>query len=255
MTFDRRIGVAVLVALAPPATAPAAAQQSGPSVSVQTSYGTRFNDAVYGLNTSDGHMATVVINADGVWRYGENTSFVRLFSGKFIDGQAQRTGQNHQMYMEWTSRLSLAALAGRRNPDATLRDVFVAGQINRGSTGFHADLIGIGFKFTGPFIPLRTTSTLYYRHATGDGPGIKYRTSWALPLRLGFVSTSLEGSIDVVTGGAAGTDVNVMPDWFVDVGALAGGRPGMVHAGVEWFLHTVGDARTSVPQLTARWTF
>lgn len=196
-------------------------------------------------------MGTLVLSGDGRWSLGENTFFLRVFTGDFVDGQSQRTGSGHLMYAEWTSRLSLAAMRNRREGPGLVRDVFVATQINRGGTGFSANLIGAGVKLRGPFA-LLSTSSLYYRRAPGDSPGMKFRTSWAMPIALGRVPPVFEGSEDIVTGGPGGTDVNGMPAIMLDVGALASRTPGTLHAGIEWFHHWTPSSWTDVPQLTMR---
>lgn len=230
------------------------AQDQAASASAQLAYGARFNDAVYGLNTVDQRMSTIVLDATARSAIGENTFFVRFFSGRFVDAGGELIGQRTQMYGEWTSRLSLVRRARRGSSTVVLRDLFIAGQLNRGGGGFRANLIGAGMKLRWPG-QLATTSTVYYRHAEGESHGIKARTSWFLPFHAGQLSMSLEGSADVVTNTRTGTDFSTMPALLVDGGKLLGMPRGRIAIGGEWFVHHTQGARLSAPQLIARWTF
>lgn len=234
-----------------------ARQQSGPpaNVFIQLYEGVHFNDTSYALNTSDERIRTLLLNGDGRWRYGEHTFYARIFMGDFVDGAGASLAMHARTYAELTSRLSFLAMGSTdRREQGRLRDLFLAVQVNRGGTGFRANLIGAGLKLRWPG-ELRTTTSVYYRQAPGDDPGIKARTSWYLPLTTGRVALSFEGSEDLVTGTATGIDQNGMPSLLADVGKLLGGTPGVFSAGLELFHHQTKGTRLSAPQLTVRWSF
>jgi hypothetical protein len=224
------------------------AWSQAPSALAQFNYGTRFDDPVYELNTATRRMSTVLLDATIPGPIGENTFFVRFFSGPFIDARGAQTGQHTKLYGEWTPRVR------RQSASAHLRDVFIAGQLNRGSSGFRADLAGIGVKLRGPAGVL-TTSTVYFRRTDGDVHALKARTSWFLPFHVRRVALSFEGSADFVSASSTGRDFSAMPVVLVDVGALVGMPRGAVAIGAEWFFHRTRGAQLSAPQLVARWSF
>ena len=246
-----RRGLALAGALLLP-VAPAVAQ--GATALAQFNYGTRFDDPVYELNTATQRMSTIFLDATVPGAIGENTFFVRFFSGPFVDAHGRQTGQHTRIYGEWTTRVSLLSRARRRSATATVRDVFLAGQVNRGGTGFRADLVGVGVKLRGP-AGLLTTSTVYYRRTAGDVDALKARTSWYWPLRAHGVALSLEGSADYISASSTGSDVSAMPVLMVDVSRLVGTPRGTFGVGTEWFLHRTRGASLSAPQLVARWNF
>jgi hypothetical protein len=234
------------------AAVPARAQS--PVTSAMLLRGAGFDDAVYGLSTADGIVQTVLLDATDPWRHGENTFYIRIFSGKFVDAGGAPTGQQTLTYAEWTTRLSLLPAGRREQPGHRLRDLVVAGQINRGGTGFRANLAGIGMKLRLPGGMLATTS-VYYRRAPGESPGAKWRTSWFGARGVGEARVSFEGSFDVVTGTATGTDVSAMPALLVDAGPVFAIPAGIIQIGAEWFVHRTRGAHLSAPQLAVRWMF
>lgn len=244
----------VLVALGTFALAPRAEAQHAPAtVQAQALYGAGFDDAVYGLDTRDGHLRTLLLDADAPWDHGQNLFFLRTFTGPFVDENGVTTGQRVLMYAEATTRVSFLSPARRLESSHLLRDVFLAGGINRGSTGFRANLFGAGVKLSPG--PLFLISSLYYRNAPGGRAGIKERTSWALPIATGPLAWSFDGSIDLVTRTSTGTDVSAMPALTLDVGRLAGMPHGTLALGTEWFFHRTRGARLAAPQGTVRWVF
>ena len=98
-------------------------------------------------------------------------------------------------------------------------------------------------------------SSLYYRRAAGDRAGLKERTSWALPIDVGPLALSFDGSVDVITKTSSGTDVSAMPALVADVGRLVGLPRETVALGSEWFLHRARGARLVAPQMVVRWVF
>jgi uncharacterized membrane protein YphA (DoxX/SURF4 family) len=249
-----RLAVALGACLTTMPVRSAEAQRSPARVSAQGAYGTRFDDAVYGLNTASGRLRTLLLDADAPWQHGQNLFFLRLFSGDFVDARGVATGQRVIMYAEGTSRLSLLPRARRDSAHGVVRDLFVAGGINRGSSGARANLVGAGVKLQGPG-RLFTISSLYYRRAAGDRAGIKERTSWALPIDAGPLALSFDGSVDVITRTSSGTDVSAMPALVADVGRLVGLPRETVALGSEWFLHRARGARLVAPQMVVRWVF
>ncbi|MCC7052922.1 MAG: hypothetical protein IT355_06605 [Gemmatimonadaceae bacterium] len=233
--------------------APVAGAQ-GATALAQFNHGSRFDDRVYELNTATQRMSTILLDATVPGPIGENTFFVRFFSGAFVDAQGVETGQHTRIYGEWTTRLSLLSRARRRSTTARVRDVFIAGQLNRGGTGFRADLIGVGAKLRGP-AGLLTTSSVYFRRTDGDVNALKARTSWYLPLHVSAMAFSFEGSADFVSASSTGPDVSAMPVVLVDVSPLFRAPRGSLGVGTEWFLHRTRGARLSAPQLIARWSF
>lgn len=243
----RRAAEALLVASALAGTAGAQT-----TAFVQGQWGARFDDAVYGLNTANREMSTILLNADASWGHGDVNFFVRSFTGAFVDVAGARTGQGTITYAEWTTRLGLLPRATRDSLRGPVRDVFVALQLNRG-TGTHTDLVGAGAKLR--LGALRTTNTLYYRKPRGGVAGAKWRTSWYLPASLARLGVWTDGSLDVVTRTPSGTDWCFMPAALVDVGRPLGLAPGALGIGSEWFLHRARGASLNAPQVVVRWSF
>jgi hypothetical protein len=241
-----------------PAQSPGATEPPRPpaaAVFIQLFEGIRFDDTSYALNTASGHLRTILLNGDARWRYGEHTFYTRIFSGDFIDGSGATLGLHVRTYSEWTSRLSFLAMGKEdRRGKGTLRDLFVALQVNRGGTGLRANLVGLGMKLKGPGA-LATTTSVYYRSAPGDDPGMKIRTSWSLPITSGRLGMSFEGSEDLVTHTATGDDQNGFPALLIDVGRLFNRQASGFSAGIEWFHHQTRGTRLSAPQATVRWAF
>lgn len=238
----------VLLLLCAAAAPSSARAQVFHSASVGALHGARFRDAAGANATRDGRLSTITLEALAVWGYGDSYFFVDLASGDFADGP---TG-NHRMYGEWAPRLSASKLSGRTIGIGPVKDVLLAGGIDRAGDGFGATLVGLGADLRIPGVPVAQLN-VYRRKDSFNRATAQATAVWSAPVRTGRLGWTVAGFVDVA-GSDAGTTVMTQPQVLLDVGALTG-TPARLRAGVEWYLHRTPGALASVPQAMLSWSW
>jgi nucleoside-specific outer membrane channel protein Tsx len=249
----RTAAAAVLSAISLLAAPRRAAAQDVHIANVQVLHGAGFRDATTGEATADGRMTTVTVESYGTWRYGDNFFFVDLTSGDFVDGAGTPSAQRHRLYGEWAPRLSLSKVTGRRVGAGPVLDLYLAGQLNRGS-GFNAYLIGLSTNLRLPGFALFELGA-YARDDNFNRPTYQVTGVWLVPVRLGPVPVSLGGFVDVSGTDALGVDVMTQPQLLVDLGAVALRAPNRLQVGFEWRWHRNDAVSDDALQALAKWTW
>lgn len=236
--------VAASAALLLPA-GPVAGQAGG---NAQLLWGSDFRDVSVGNATSDGHMGTLTLEHFGAWALGDHFFFIDFTTGTF---EAENRG--YHMYSEWTPRLSLGRALDRSVGAGPVRDVLLVGEVQAGSGGYAAGLIGPGVDLAVPGFDLLSLSLLRrddsFNPATWQASAV-----WSIGLPLG-VEGRFAGFMDVVGSPTGDPTVMTQPQLLFEVGPLVGTARRDLQVGVEWYLHSDGTAWHSVPQALVRWAW
>ncbi len=199
------------------------------TTNVQVLYGGAFRDPFFGYDTADGRLTTVTLEHFGTWAYGDNYFFVDFLSRSFVDFSGKSTGKTSRIYGEWHPRLSLSRLSGHDLSFSIVKDVLIAGQINRDGEGFKANLLGMGTNLEIPgfnFVELDA----YARKDNFNSLTYQVTVAWDLPF--GSLPVSLSGYVDINGTDTHGTEVNAQPQLLLDAGSVLG-LPGH-HLQVAW---------------------
>ena len=215
--------------------------------SVDTLYGTRFDDASVGNAPADGDLLTFTFENFTEFSLGDSFLFLDASQGEFGDGPAD----DYHLYGEWNPRLSLSKLSGRRVGAGPLRDVLLAYEHNRGGTGFVANNLGLGLDFAVPHVAVLTLNA-YWRNDNFNPGTVQLTLVWYAPFRTGPLQWSLGGFADAFRLQGGGLDLMTQPQLLLDVGALAGLPPERVKLGTEWYLHRTRGGLRHAPQAMLR---
>jgi len=231
--------------------APAAARAEFGTTNFQLLQGWTFDKDVNG--TSDKKLTTVTINHFSTWAYGDNFFFADMARGKFNFGSPNAVGSS--IYGEWHPRLFLNKLFGTGSIPL-VKNWGLAGEINQGA-GFYAYLGGLGLDLDIPGFAVAGLN-LFYRYENFALHTWQVSPYWTVPFALGPAQFVFTGFVDVTTDRADKIDVMAQPELLLDLGAFAG-KPGKLHAGVEWYVHSFTDGAgkgqtVSAPQAMIQWT-
>jgi nucleoside-specific outer membrane channel protein Tsx len=262
------LAIAVLAAAlaAAPFSARAQTAEEKPFVgftttNVQWLYGWSFNDNLLGYDPPSRAMMTLTFNNFTEWKYGDSFFFADLQSGNNLNG----TGQNASLYAEWHPRVFVNRILGQK--DAALgifRNYGLAFEVNQGP-GFQAYMVGAGVDFELPGY-LIVGANFYWRYSAVTGGFTQYQNTWqfspfwTLPFNLGPVPLVFAGFLDMFGAPGGTLDIMTQPQLLVDVLGVAGGKPGTLLVGCEWYLHTYQNPAddqykvVSAPQVLVQWT-
>ncbi len=249
----RTFGLVAALALAP-AAADAADAAEFNATSVSVLYGTGFDDIATGMASPTERLFTLTLENSLAWAYGDSFFFMDMASGRFAEGQ----GTDYTLYAEWAPRLSLSKITGAEIVAGPLRDLLIAGEINRGP-GFNVLLGGLGTSLDVPGFAFWSLNA-YVRKDNFNGANYQVTTSWGVPFDIGAVGLSFEGFADVYGTDAAGFNLLTQPQLLVDVGEHFGARENRLRFGTEvWIHHTTVLAgqryTTFAPQVMAKFAF
>jgi len=270
-----RLAIAVLAAAfaAAPFSARAQTAEEKPFVgftttNVQWLYGWNFADRLTGNSAENGQAMTITLNNFTEWKYGDSFFFADFVSGKLWDFlQTPGTVANNAfVYAEWHPRVFVNRLLGQKGPTlGFIRNYGVAFEVNQGP-GFQAWMAGAGMDLELPGY-LIVGANFYWRYSQiGAGSFAQYQNTWqfspfwTLPFSLGPVPFVFAGFLDMFGAPGGYLDVMTQPQLLVDLLPLAGGKPGTLLAGCEWYLHAYQDPITSTyevisaPQVMVQWT-
>lgn len=219
---------------------------------VQVLYGTDFNDRITGDNTATGKYLTYTLEHYGVWEYGDNYFFADLSQGDYVDFGGNATGQRTGIYGEWHPRLSLSKITGSKLAFGPIKDIYLAGEMNRGNNAggdFRAYLYGASVDLAVPGFAVFGLS-IFSRDDQFNDPTYQISPFWSAPFNIGPVKMSFDGFIDISGTDSLGTDIKTQPQLLVD---LTG--KGKLQLGIEWWYHKNDLVKTSAPQAMLKWTW
>jgi len=244
---------ALAAALAAMLLVPAAASAEGEfsTTNVQALQGWAFDDNLLGYDTPSRNMATITLNHFSTWSHGDNFAFADFYRGNFRDG-SQAT-----VYAEWHPRLFLDRVFGL-GEGGVVRHWGLAGEVNQ-ARGFYAYMAGAGLDLAIPGFAVAGLN-LYYRYDNFNHHTWQLSPFWTIPFSLGPLQLVFTGFLDLFQDQDGKLDLMTQPELLLDLLALAGGKPGRLHAGVEWYLHSYRnfvDGKNKVvsaPQAMLQWT-
>lgn len=222
------------------------------TTNVQVLYGANFHDPFFGYNTTDGNLTTVTLEHFGTWAYGDNYFFVDFLAGDFAGFTGNPAGKTTRIYGEWHPRLSLSKISGSDLSFSIIKEIDLAGQINRDGEGFKADLLGMGVNLDIPgfnFVELDG----YARKDNFNKLTYQVTVAWDLPF--GSWPVSLTGYVDINGTDKHGIEINGQPQLLIDVGAISSLGKNHLLMGVEWYYHHHNQVNSSVAQGMMKWIF
>lgn len=215
--------------------APLGAQDFATS-NAQLLVGRDFQDRTLGNHVTSGPFTTLTLEHFRAGRWGDVFGFVDINHGRLADFLGQRRDRDSQAYGELAPRLSLSGLSGFRLETSWLKDVFLAGQLNQGDTGFRAWLYGLGVDFKVPGFAVASLNA-YARKDPYNRSTLQLTAVWLVPFSVGSVSGRFEGFVDAHGTDQDGTDVLAQPQLLLDVGKPFGAKAGRWWLGVEPYWH------------------
>lgn len=222
------------------------------TTNAQLLYGTDFDDKITGDHTTDGKYLTLTLEHYGVWEYGDNYMFIDLSQGNYANFDGSASAQRNGTYSEWHPRLSLSKMTGSKLAFGPIKDVYLAGEINRGNNvngDFRAYLYGASVDLDVPGFAVFGLS-VFRRDDNFNDPTYQISPFWSLPFTVGPIKASFDGFVDVSGTDSLGTDVKTQPQLLVDVTGK-----GKLQVGIEWWYHKNDLVSTSAPQAMVKWTW
>lgn len=222
------------------------------TTNIQVLYGSNFYDPFFGYNTVDGKLTTITLEHVSTWTYGDNYFFVDILSGNFADFTGKSTGKTTRIYSEWHPRLSLSKISNRDMSFAFVKDILLAGQINRDGEGFKANLLGLGVNLDIPnfhFVELDA----YARKDNFNSLTYQITVAWDFPL--GTLPASITGYVDINGTDKYGTEINGQPQLLIDAGAISGFTKKRLLFGIEWYYHHHKQVNSHALQGMIKWVF
>lgn len=193
------------------------------------------------------------------WDYGDSFFFVDV---------TEPTNTGTTYYSEWAPRLSLGKVTGKEMKYGIVKDIMLAGTLEMGD-GVRGQLLGVGLPLALPGFAFANVN-VYARRSERDfatsqtNTGAQVTLSWKRPFSVGKTKWSFEGFLDYAWGEDGGSNPKedslvAAPRLLLDVGALTGGKPGKIEAGVEHQIWRnkfgVKDVDEDVTQAMIKWIF
>jgi len=219
------------------------------TTNLQLLYGSQFNDNYYGNNTSNGNMTTLTLEHFSTWSHGDHYFFIDYLSGDFLDFAGSPSGSQSRVYYEWVPRLSLSALSEHNLSAGIVKDIFLAGQLNRDDEGFHAEMIGLGTDLSIPGFRLFSINA-YLRKDNLNTQTWQSTTVWNIPLGEWL---SFEGFIDLYGSDHNGIETHTQPQLLLNPARLMGHNFETLLIGIEWYYHHHRNLDSSVIQTMVKW--
>lgn len=224
------------------------------ATNVQVLYGTQYADD-FGID--DEKKAIFTFEHANGWAYGDNFFFMDV---------SNATDKGTSYYAEFSPRLSLGKITGKKMSAGIVKDVLVAGTLEMGED-LRAYLLGVGLALDLPKFAFADIN-LYARQSKRDwltqdtDTGAQITIDWLLPFKLGTVDFAFEGFADYAWGEKGGSapkanNLITAPRLLVNVGSLFGGKPGAVQAGVEYQIwrnkYGIKGVDEDVAQIMLKW--
>jgi nucleoside-specific outer membrane channel protein Tsx len=234
---------------------------------------------------TDGTAIITLQHASG-WKYGDNFFFFDYLNyGKTEVEEVIGQATSSELYGEWYSNFSIGKMTGNDVSFLFVKDMgIIAGFNFAPEVNNHYYLPGIRFSLDLPgFAFANLDVTAYIPDSRKTVPGVNGLTfdeddsymvdfNWALPVKIGSTSWSLEGHVEYI-GGAdmVGNDngflfddkreswILAQPQLRLDLGEVMGSEAGKLFVGIEYqyWQNKLGDKDTdeSVVQALAVWRF
>ncbi len=217
------------------------------------------------FNPDDVAKTTLTLNDARGYTWGSSFVFLDYLKSDANDARAE------EFYGEAYLYPSLGKLLGRDFRTGPLRDVSLALGVNWGdkSTGANPRIFlpGVTLNFDVPGFAFFDLSLLGYLdrgrfngvETTCNADSWQITPTWKRPFRLGALSLSFEGFVDVIGAhGSCTRQVVAQPQLRLDLGDLWG-QPGKVYAGVEYqYWHNkfgIDGLHEHLPQALLVWGF
>ena len=214
--------------------------------------GSGYHDASLGVNTDDGVIDRISIQHFGGWKYGDNFFFINFDRGRFLDLNDEITEDDHAIYAEWTTRLSLDRLLGLDWQNRFIKGLYLAYEMDRGGDGFTGDLFGIGLDINIPSIPVLSFN-LFYRMADFSEDAMQLTSIWLAPIPVGPLVFIFDGYLDIYHTEAGGIDILSQPNLRLPLHTIFSEKWKDISIGIQAFIHTNNTVDMFVPQLLFRW--
>lgn len=167
---------------------------------------------------------------------------------------------NSSYYIEPTLRMSLGKTFGLKLNAKVVKDIFIAGQIEKPKGKDTRKLLGFAVDFNLPHFVFFKSHLFFRDNPDLDGQTYQVTFSWMRPFTVNNLHFLAEGFADLV-GSEGNRDPYqlIVPRFLLDVGVLAGAKKGKAWAGIEWqYWHNkfgVAGVTESVPQLQLKYVF
>ena len=225
------------------------------------------------------HGVLTLEHSDG-WSYGDNYFFFDISNPFGGNTNSMDGGAGTATYGEWSPRLSIGkTFFGKElGFGGFVKDTFLAANFEYSSGGEysrgHSILVGPGFSLDLPgfaFADINFYARKSYRDyvQSDTGLGGQVTIDWLYPFAIGSTQWSFGGFADFAYGekggsafGGSASKANSLitqPQLLLDVGALFGGKPGVLKAGLEYdvWINKFGidGQNESNPLAMVMWTF
>jgi len=217
--------VAILLLPLSFATSALAGAATWQSSNIQYLYGSNFE-------LGDSARSTLTFEHANGWKYGDNFFFVDVLN-PVTDGNNTQT----ELYAEFSPRLSLSSLTGKKLSFPLVKDVLLAGTLEMGKTdfgGFRNYLYGVGFSLDLPKFAFADLNLLVRDNPKQEGLTAQATIDWMLPFNMSSAKLVFEGFADLA--GAEGDTVlnlDIQPRLLLDLGNFWN-TPGNLFAGMEY---------------------
>lgn len=160
---------------------------------------------------------------------GDLFFFTDLASGAFSTLEDDETGIRHRLYSEVALRVSPYRIIGKR-PQKLAERILVAGQINRGSDGFSAYMLGAGIDLSLPGFTVFSFNAYYRKDNYNEGT---YQTTivWDAPFSISGLSGTFQGFGDFYGTDDDGVDIHTQPQLLFNLAEAT------VQVGIELIYH------------------
>ena len=205
----------------------------------------------YKLGEEDRKIIT--IEHANKWRYGDFYTFCDI---TYQDGKSGETA-----YCEATPRVSLSKVTGKDMSFGIIKDVFIAGQIEKGEGGMERYNIGPAVNLDIPNFKFFKVNLFLRNNPDREDKTFQVYTAWNMPFHIGETKMLFEGFADIFgeEGGKTVPSQLLQPRVLVDVGDMVWEKPGKLFVGFEYqYWHNkfgVDGVTESLPQLQVKWVF
>lgn len=193
------------------------------------------------------------------WKYGDSFIFVDV---------TEPTTEGTAYYSEWSPRLSLSKITGKKLSYGIVKDVMIATTLEMGN-GTRGKLVGVGLPLKLPNFAFANLN-IYARQSERDfadtqtNMGGQVTATWKRPFAVGSTKWSFEGFVDYAWGEKGGTNpkensIVAAPRLLLDVGSVTGSKPGVLEVGIEQQIWRnkfgVKNVDEDVTQAMVKWNF
>lgn len=227
------------------------------STNIQFLYGNSIQEVASVDTVPDGNVQTITLEHFSTWEYGANFFFVDMEKADYGNNGYPGVKDTSKTYGEWAPSLSFSKMSGTDVSFGCVKDVMLAGQINRGKN-FEAELLGLGVMLDVPYFNFVEVD-LYTRDDNFNKRTQQLTIAWNSTFELG-VPLIFEGFIDYY-GVDVGTVFLTQPRLLLD-GKFFGEKTKNLQIGIEYYYYKTSAVPgfkakvvESAPQIMVKWIF